>query len=168
MWSLLLWFFAVCFSHESCCSLTVWKVVRCGDNVPPLLAAYGRNNYCIVWEYCTFTVLQHRLHGALPVRVPADLCWTGAFAILGPPPLPQVHLMMVVHQEQGWREEMENKIMMEIQLKEHVFKVYRHIFFLCGVNQRGKYCVCVLLEDFQNDDTFVKWSLLLLFFFLSG
>lgn len=49
----------------------------------------------------TFAVLQDSLHGALPVRVPADPGRAGALAVLRPPALPQVHLMEVVHQEQS-------------------------------------------------------------------
>lgn len=61
------------------------------------------------WEENTSTVLQYSLHGTLPVRVPADLCWAGAFTVLRPPALPQIHLVVVVHQEQTWTPEKENK-----------------------------------------------------------
>ena len=49
----------------------------------------------------TLAVLQHGLHGALPVRVPADAGRTGHLTVLGPPALPQVHLMEVIHHEQS-------------------------------------------------------------------
>ena len=56
-------------------------------------------------EWDTSGVLQHSLHGRLPVRVPADLGWASAFTVLRPPALPQVHLVVVVHQEQGCTQE---------------------------------------------------------------
>lgn len=51
----------------------------------------------------TLTVLQHRLHGTFPVHVPANTSWASVPSVLRPPALPQIHLMVVVYQEQGWR-----------------------------------------------------------------
>lgn len=55
----------------------------------------------------TFAVLQHSLHGTLPLTVPAHLGRAGALSVVRLPALPQVHLHSVIQQEQGWRGEAE-------------------------------------------------------------
>lgn len=51
----------------------------------------------------TFAVMQHGLHGTLPLAVPAHLGRAGTLRVVGLPALPQVHLHPVIQQEQGWR-----------------------------------------------------------------
>lgn len=55
----------------------------------------------------TSAILQHRLHGALPVRRPADAGRTRDLVLNGPPALPEVHLVVIVHQEESCRGETE-------------------------------------------------------------
>lgn len=50
----------------------------------------------------TFAVLQHRLHGALAVGGPANAGGPGDLVLDGPPALPEVHLMVIVNEEEGW------------------------------------------------------------------
>lgn len=52
-------------------------------------------------DVLTFAVLQHSLHGTLPVSVPADASRAGALTVLRPPALPQVNLVEVIHHEQS-------------------------------------------------------------------
>lgn len=54
----------------------------------------------MLW-YFTSAVLQYRLHGTLPVSVPADPGRADALSVLRPPALPQVDFMEVIHQEQS-------------------------------------------------------------------
>lgn len=49
----------------------------------------------------TSAVLQDRLHGALPVRSPANAGRAGYLVFSGPPALPEVHLVMVVNEEES-------------------------------------------------------------------
>lgn len=53
----------------------------------------------------TSAVLQHHLHGAPPLALPAGAGWRRALHVLGNLPLPQVDLQTVVEQEQGCRRE---------------------------------------------------------------
>lgn len=59
------------------------------------------HNPCL-WPL-TFAVLQHRLHGTLPLRVPAHLCRAGALLVFRLPALPQVHLHTVIQHEESWK-----------------------------------------------------------------
>lgn len=54
-----------------------------------------------IQSFLTFTVTEDCLHGAFPVSIPADPGWAGCFCVLWPPALPQVYLMIVIHQEQS-------------------------------------------------------------------
>lgn len=47
----------------------------------------------------TSAVLEHSLHGALAIGGPANAGGTGDLVLDGPPALPEVHLMVIVHKE---------------------------------------------------------------------
>lgn len=57
----------------------------------------GQASRCL--SSLTSAVLQHRLHGALPVGSPADAGGAGDLVLDGPPALPEVHLVVIVHEE---------------------------------------------------------------------
>lgn len=70
----------------------------------------------ITYYSLTSAVLQHGLHGTLPVCIPADTSRSGALAFLRPPSLPQVNLVEVIHQEQSCRRERERGVTLSMTL----------------------------------------------------
>lgn len=113
-------------SRILCISVAVWGIVMANDcRWLKMTKAWLMNPFWWHWSWSitvdgqlnphglfshsgcrwtlTFAVLQHRLHGTLPLIVPAYLCRAGALRVFRLPALPQVHLHTVIQQEQSWR-----------------------------------------------------------------